>query len=471
LNAIIGMADLLKETPLTPDQRAYAEVFQEAGNSLLLLINDILDLSKMEADQLVLEETDFDLAEVLKSTMSLMNLRAHEKSLSLVYNLAPEVPTLLAGDVMRLRQILLNLIGNAIKFTERGEVALRVEHEPGSSEPGLLRFSVSDTGIGIPLDKLDAIFKSFTQVDSSTSRKYGGTGLGLTISKRLVELMGGRIWVESVSDQGTTFYFTARLRLRTGTAMPAREARTQPAPRVIAGTDREVHVLVADDSIHNRMLLQAYLRSARYLVDIVENGAEAVEKVQTGHYDVVLMDMQMPVMDGYTATRCIRQWEQSRNRGPLPIIALTAYALSGDRNKCLEAGSTDYLAKPIKKEALLAVIDEHVQERRAAESAVTVRADPEIADLIQAFMHAMRSRTDTLAQALHARDYEAIRTLGHQMNGEGGTFGFDAISTFGAALEQAASREDDQTVRKTVEELISYLKRVQVVHDHNEAAT
>ena len=478
LNAIIGMADLLKETPLTPDQRAYAEVFQEAGNSLLLLINDILDLSKMEVDQLVLEETDFDLAEILENAMSLMNLRAHEKSLSLVYNLALDVPTSLAGDVMRLRQILLNLIGNAIKFTERGEVALWVEHEPDASEPGLLRFSVSDTGIGIPLDKLEAIFESFTQVDSSTSRKYGGTGLGLAISKRLVELMGGRIWVESVADQGTTFYFTVRLRVRTETPMPAREAMKQPAPHVMAGSDRELYVLVADDSIHNRMLLQAYLRSARYIVDIVENGAEAVGKVQDGHYDVVLMDMQMPVMDGYTATRTIRQWEQSQNRGPLPIIALTAHALSGDRNKCLEAGCTGYLAKPIKKEALFAVIAEHVQDaalsaepgRSEVESAVTVRADPEIADLIQEFLQAMRSRPDTLAKALHARDYQVIRMLGHQMNGEGGTFGFDAISTFGAELEKAAFEEDDQTIRKTMEELISYLKRVHVVYDHKEKA-
>jgi PAS domain S-box-containing protein len=479
LNAIIGMADLLKETPLTPDQRAYADVFQEAGNSLLLLINDILDLSKMEADQLVLEETDFDLAEVLENAMSLMNLRAHEKSLSLVYQLAPEVPTFLAGDVMRLRQILLNLIGNAIKFTQRGEIALQVEHEHGAIEPGLLRFSVSDTGIGIPPDKLDAIFDSFTQVDSSTSRKYGGTGLGLAISKRLVELMGGRIWAESVADHGTTFYFTARLKVRTETSVPLREARTKPALPVIASSDREVRVLVADDSIHNRMLLQAYLRSARYLVDVVENGAEAMEKIKAGQYDVVLMDMQMPVMDGYTATRAIRKWEQGQDRVPLPIIALTAYALSGDRAKCLEAGCTAYLAKPIKKEGLFAVIAEHVQdaarsaepERGAADSTVTVRANPEIADLVREFMHAMKSRPGTLVQALDARDYAAIRSLGHQMNGEGGTFGFDAISTLGAELEHAALREDDLAVRKTVDELISYLERVQVVYDENVRAT
>ena len=169
LNAIIGMADLLKETTLTSDQRVYANVFQEAGNSLLLLINDILDLSKMEADQLVLEETDFDLGEILENAMSLMNLRAYEKSLSLVYHIAPGVPICLAGDIMRLRQIILNLLGNAIKFTERGEVTVLVDLEPGAEEPGMLRFSVADTGIGIPLDKLEAIFEGFTQVDSSTS--------------------------------------------------------------------------------------------------------------------------------------------------------------------------------------------------------------------------------------------------------------------------------------------------------------
>jgi CheY-like chemotaxis protein/HPt (histidine-containing phosphotransfer) domain-containing protein len=213
-------------------------------------------------------------------------------------------------------------------------------------------------------------------------------------------------------------------------------------------------------------------------VDIVENGAEAVRKVQDGHYDVVLMDMQMPVMDGYTAARTIREWERSQNRGLLPIIALTAHALSGDRNKCLEAGCTGYLAKPIKKEALLAVIAEHTQDaarskepdRQAAESAVTVRADPEYAELIREFMQAMRSRPDTLEKALLARDYQVIRMLGHQMNGEGGSFGFDAISAFGAVLEKAAFQEDDQMVQKTMEELISYLKRVRVVYDQKERA-
>ena len=218
------------------------------------------------------------------------------------------------------------------------------------------------------------------------------------------------------------------------------------------------------------MLLQAYLASAQYDVDIVENGAEAVQKVEAGRYDVVFMDMQMPIMDGYTATRSIRAWEQSQGRSPLPIIAVTAYALSGDRSKCLDAGCSGYLAKPIKKEALFAAIDEHVHNSRpametedaAGESAPTVRADPEISELIREFMRDMQGRPSTLTKALRAKDYQTIRTLGHQMKGEGGTFGFDAISTLGAKLEQAAIAENDETVQKTLLELSSYLERVKV---------
>jgi CheY-like chemotaxis protein len=386
---------------------------------------------------------------------------------------------------MRLRQILLNLLGNAIKFTERGEVTLLVEIKPGAGEPGLLQFSVADTGIGIPQDKLDAIFEGFTQVDSSTSRKYGGTGLGLTISRRLVELMGGHIWAESVEGKGATFFFTARLRVRMGSSPHAPRLGPMPGVRVLSierakpRSGRGVSVLVADDSVHNRMLLQAYLASAQYEVDIVENGAEAVQKVQAGRYDVVFMDMQMPIMDGYTATRSIRAWEQSQGRSPLPIIAVTAYALSGDRSKCLDAGCSGYLAKPIKKEALFAAIDEHVHDSRpsreaddaAGESAPTVRADPEISELIREFMRDMQSRPDTFAKALHARDYQTIRTLGHQMKGEGGTFGFDAISTLGAKLEQAAIGEKDETVRETVQELSSYLDRVKVEYGDRKRTT
>ncbi len=239
-------------------------------------------------------------------------------------------PRDLIGDPTRLRQVLLNLLGNAIKFTESGEVALRVTPDADSSVPGALRFTISDTGIGIPDEKLGAVFERFTQADSSTTRRYGGSGLGLTISKRLVELMGGRIWVESGVGKGSVFSFAVPLEIWAGaTRRAAVPVGTDPEPPLPA-----LHILLVEDSPDNRTITMAYLQDTPYRVEIAENGAIACEKFTAGHYDLVLMDRQMPVMDGLTATRAIREWEQANHRPPTPIIALTASALKGDQEKC-----------------------------------------------------------------------------------------------------------------------------------------
>src|SRR4030095_8764094 len=247
------------------------------------------------------------------------------------------------------------LLGNAIKFTESGEVALRVTPDADSSVSGVLRFTISDTGIGIPGEKLAAVFERFTQADSSTTRRYGGSGLGLTISKRLVELMGGGIRVESGVGKGSVFSFTVPLEIWAG-------ATRRAAAPVGTGPERPLpalHILLVEDSPDNRTITVAYLQDTPYQVEIAENGAVPYEKFTAGHYGLVLMDRQMPVMDGLTATRAIRAWEQSNHRPPTPIIALTASALKGDQEKCVAAGCTAYLTKPIKQEVLLQAIMEH----------------------------------------------------------------------------------------------------------------
>ncbi|MBW2084212.1 MAG: PAS domain S-box protein, partial [Deltaproteobacteria bacterium] len=276
MNAIIGMADLLSETPLTPEQEEYVQVFQSAGENLLNIINDILDISKVEAGHLDLEEIDFDLGELVEKTCEIMALRAHEKALELACHVTPDVPTEFVGDPVRLRQIFVNLIGNAVKFTEKGEVFVEVktqgsklrEQGEGAVE---LTFSVADTGIGIPPEKVDTIFDIFTQADSSTTRKHGGTGLGLTISKRLVELMGGRIWVESQMGQGSTFYFTASFKVQ---AEPKRYV--QPPPVDIKG----LKTLVVDDNATNRVILREMLSRWGALVTEAEDGERGLAELK-----------------------------------------------------------------------------------------------------------------------------------------------------------------------------------------------
>src|SRR6202790_3071602 len=352
MNAIMGIADLLAKTALSPEQDKYVQIFLRAGDNLLNLINDILDLSKVEASQLELERTGFSLNDHLEKVTEMVAARADEKGLLLVCEIAPDVPTDLVGDPTRLRQVLLNLIGNAIKFTQSGEVSLRVARDADSSIPTALRFTVSDTGIGIPGEKLARVFERFTQADSSTARRCGGSGLVLTISKRLVELMGGRIWVDSEVDKGSAFAFAVPFEI----AAPVNRPAAAPVGTGPESPLPALRILLAEDSPDNCIITVAYLEDTPYQVEIAETGAIACEKFTTGYYDLVLMDRQMPVMDGLTATRTIRAWEQANDRPPTPIIALTASALKGDREMCLAAGCTAFLTKPIKQEVLLQAI-------------------------------------------------------------------------------------------------------------------
>ena len=466
MNAIMGIADLLAKTALSPEQDKYVQIFRRAGDNLLNLINDILDLSKVEASQLELEQTGFSLHDHLEKVMEMVATRANEKGLALVGEIAPGVPNDLVGDPTRLRQVLLNLLGNAIKFTESGEVSLRVTQDGNFAVPTALRFAVSDTGIGIPSQKLGQVFERFTQADSSTTRRFGGSGLGLTISRRLVELMGGRIWVESGVGKGSVFSFAAPFEIWPTTNRPT---------LITVGVDPEaqlpaLRILLAEDSADNCTITMAYLEDTPYQVEIAETGAIACEKFTSGHYDLVLMDRQMPVMDGLTAARSIRAWEQANDRQPTPIIALTASALKGDREMCLAAGCTAFLTKPIKQEVLLQAIKERsqiappiVKDESSRTDAAVARLNTKFAVRIPAYLLNCRQNVNFILDALDRVDLETVTILGHQMSGSGGMFGFQEITDISAALEEAAQNADIETSRKWVSELSSYLDRVDTI--------
>jgi len=500
MNAIIGMGELLEETELNKEQAQYVRVFKSAGESLLDLINDVLDFSKIESGRIDLEETDFNLEELVERTCEFLALRAHKKGIELNYSVGEDVPCALNGDPTRLRQVMINLLSNSIKFVEKGEIFLHVSRrEEAGGGVGLL-ISVKDTGIGIPADKLNSIFDKFTQADSSTTRKYGGTGLGLSISKKLANLMGGDIRVESEPGRGSTFYFTAKLRealdkkvcyepvatgelknlnalivddnatnrlilkelllkwglrvtetesgpdgleaiksahelgtpfdlvlldyfmpgmdgievarqlkenpsvfagiilmltsdsrgsdvtrakkmgiseylvkpvkkqelkdailLSMGKLRPAAPAKPAETPLAFSADKLPAaRLLLADDSEDNRMIIKAFLKAAPVTVETAVNGEEAVNKFTTGRYDLVLMDIQMPVMDGYEATRKIRAWEEKSGFARTHIVAFSASVLKEDIDKALAAGCSSFLTKPVKKAALLKVLTERL---------------------------------------------------------------------------------------------------------------
>jgi len=347
MNGVIGMTDVLMETELKEDQKRAAETIQHSAQSLLTILNDILDFSKIEAGRLELEKRAFHFQRVFETVHEIFMPDALSKGIKLEFLYPPDVPSCLIGDEVRIRQVLTNLVGNAIKFTNQGGVFVDVKKIGQSASDVTLRISVRDTGVGITPEQRQVIFEKFTQADLSTTRKFGGTGLGLSISKQLIELMGGRIGLNSEPDAGSTFYFVVTVPLSKECENPG--DRSAQVPQQI-----KARVLLAEDNAVNQLVARKILTGLGIEVEVVENGMLALEKLKTETFDVIFLDCQMPVMDGYTAAREIRKLS-----GPvsgIPIIAMTAHAMTGDREKCMEAGMNEYVSKPVKKEAVARAI-------------------------------------------------------------------------------------------------------------------
>ncbi|RYZ70057.1 MAG: response regulator [Proteobacteria bacterium] len=353
LNGIMGMASLVLDTELTSDQRENLETMQFSADSLLTIVSDILDFSKIEAGMLEIEKIEFDLEAIVSGVYRTLGHAASGKGLTLNKSMSGKTSQRFLGDPGRLRQVLMNLVNNSIKFTAQGEISTHIEAVEQADGKTRVRVSVKDTGVGISKEALGRLFKAFSQADSSTTRKFGGTGLGLSISKRLVELMGGEIGVESELGAGSTFWF--ELSYETVIAQRGSDSKSQGVNVFKSAGESRIKILLAEDNIVNRAIALQMLAKIGLSADTVSNGAEVLELLKSKSYDLILMDCQMPEMDGYEASTQIRNLTSAASR--IPIIALTANAMKGDREKCLAAGMTDYMSKPFQLEDLKSVID------------------------------------------------------------------------------------------------------------------
>jgi len=357
MNGVLGVTDMLLRTELLDKQREFARTIRASGKNLLYIINDILDFSKIEAGKLELESINFDLRELIGGIYDLFSNKASEKGLTLVSQVQEDVPNIVHGDPVRLRQIITNLIGNAIKFTDHGSVHLITELEEQKDKVCFLRFEVRDTGIGISAEQQEGIFDTFSQADSSTTRKYGGTGLGLTISRQLVELMNGKIAITSEPGQGTCFWFTVALQVPIDQETAQFDCKQMQQDDMSDISQFDCRILLAEDNLTNQIVAEAMLELFGCDVDLTTNGKEAVQAVKEQKYDLILMDCQMPELDGYSATGKIRDFEKLTETTHTPIIALTAHAMSGDRQRCISAGMDDYLSKPLQQVQLELVLE------------------------------------------------------------------------------------------------------------------
>ncbi|MBN1344196.1 MAG: response regulator [Phycisphaerae bacterium] len=484
MTAILGFAESLLDPSLAEaDRREAVQTIRRNGEYLLEIINDILDISKIEAGKLEVERVAFPLVELIEEVRLLMQVRADGKGLPLEIEYAGAVPETIRSDPTRLKQILINLIGNAIKFTEQGKVRVVVRFVreeatcTNSGRPGpFVQFDVIDTGIGMTHEQMSRLFKSFTQGDASTTRRYGGTGLGLMISKRLATMLGGELTVRSARGSGSRFSVTVGVDPLDSASLidaSAQATRTVPAPSPQPTVERcrlDCRILLAEDGPDNQRLISFVLKKMGAEVTVAENGKIAYEEALTARdagspYDVILMDMQMPVLDGYTATRQLREAGYSG-----PIIALTAHAMANDRAHCLDAGCDDYAAKPIDRlklqEAIAAQLSDERQAPRTRHRSSNalidgLEGDPEIEELISTFVNNLRERVDALKRHLADGDLAALASLAHQIKGTSGNYGFPELGDQAKRVEQAAKTGMDlESLANVVGHLIDMCGRV-----------
>ena len=458
MNGVLGALGILRDSTLGEEQQALVATALDSGEGLLAILNDILDVSKLEAGRLELETTDFELAALVNGVVDLQAAHMAAKGIDLDSTIRPGTPAHLAGDPGRIRQVLLNLVSNAVKFTEDGQVSIVVSGEPRRADGGCrLRFEVSDTGIGIPLDRQGELFTEFSQLDVSYARRFGGTGLGLSISKKLVDLMGGEIGVASREGEGSRFWFTVPLGAAADRPYEAKPEAPPVEPSKFEPVEpRQARLLLAEDNSANQMVARLMLRQAGYQVDIVGNGLEAVEAVTNRAYDLVLMDVAMPEMDGLEATRRIRAL--TGPRAAIPIIAITANAMSGDRESCLAAGMTGYVAKPFDKAELVAAIrgalaqgsgpsplrqvDAGLIDREALDGlALDVDAGM-LGALIECFVDDAEGRVARIVAAANSAEVAALEHESHALSSSCATFGAKRLGELATAIERACRAGD-----------------------------